>query len=108
MAGHDALAEKQARMAREVVARAARVARTYLFGSCATGSADRWSDIDVALFVEGAEHWDLHRRARLAALVQKEAGDDVEPHFFPATALAENDPAGFAAWVIKNGIELRP
>lgn len=108
MAGLDALTEKRAMAARDVVARFARVARAYLFGSHAAGTADRWSDIDVALFVEGAEDWDLHRRARMAAQVQKEAGDEVEPHFFPASALAGSDPAGFAAWVIKHGVEIRP
>lgn len=107
MAGFDAVTEQRAMAARDVVARFANVAGVFLFGSRVSGTGDRWSDIDVALFVEGVEDWDLHRRARLAAQVQKEAGDEVEPHFFPASALAGSDPAGFAAWVVRHGVEIR-
>jgi predicted nucleotidyltransferase len=107
VAGIDPIAQKRALLAREIVSRTARVDRAYIFGSHATGTADRWSDIDVALFVVGAEDWDLHFRARLAAQVQKEAGDEVEPHFFPAKGLDHSDPAGFAAWIIRHGVELR-
>ena len=47
------------------------------------GKPDKWSDIDVAIFMEGAEKMGLQRRAQLSAMIQKEAGDDLEPHFFP-------------------------
>ena len=80
--------------------------KAYLFGSQADGTADEWSDIDLAVFAEGAEKWDMHKRARMMSRVQKEAGDDIEVHFIPAKALQENDKASFAAWVISHGIEL--
>jgi predicted nucleotidyltransferase len=80
--------------------------RAFLFGSQVDGTADQWSDIDMAVFVEGAEKWDIHKRARLIARIQKEAGDDIEVHFIPAKALRENDKAGFAAWVLTHGIEI--
>lgn len=90
----------------EAVSSFARIDKAYLFGSQVDGTADEWSDIDLAVFTDGAETWDIHKRARLMARVQKEAGDDIEVHFIPAKALQENDQAGFAAWVISHGIEL--
>jgi len=38
--------------------------------------------------------------------VQKEAGDDIELHFFPAGTLQQRDEAGFAAWVLHHGVRL--
>jgi predicted nucleotidyltransferase len=106
MAQLDALIERKAHTALAVVSRLGRVVRAYLFGSQIEGTADRWSDIDLAVFVEGLEAWNLHDRARVSAQVQKEAGDDVEVHFLPAQTLEEHDPAGFAAWVLAHGVEV--
>jgi len=107
MAQRDAVIEEKTQAALKTVSRFARVARAYLFGSQVEGTADRWSDIDLAVFVEGAESWDLHQRARVAAQVQKEAGDDVEIHFLSAKTLEERDSASFAAWVLFHGVEVR-
>jgi predicted nucleotidyltransferase len=107
MAQLDAVIEGKTRAALTVISRLAPIARAYLFGSRVDGTADRWSDIDLAVFVEGVEAWNLHDRARASAQVQKEAGDDVEVHFLPAQALQEPDPAGFAAWVLAHGVEVR-
>ncbi len=89
-----------------VVGRRARVVRAYLFGSQVAGGADRWSDIDLAVFVQGMAGWTILDRARLAAQVQREAGDDVELHLLPAQALEQPDPASFAAWVLSHGVEV--
>ncbi len=83
------------------------IVRTYLFGSHANKTTHPWSDIDLAVFAEGIESWELEKRVRMAALVQKEAGDVVDVHFFPAYALTKHDAAGFAAWVIQHGIEVK-
>jgi len=53
------------------------------------GEADADSDIDLAAFIEGADAWDIRERARVVCLVQREAGDHVELHLFPATALTD-------------------
>ncbi|MFH0809809.1 MAG: nucleotidyltransferase domain-containing protein [Pseudomonadota bacterium] len=106
MAQLDAVIVKRSQTALAVVSRLVPVVRAYLFGSQVEGTADRWSDIDLAVFVEGIESWDLHDRARAAAQVQKEAGDEVEVHFLPAETLKERDPAGFAAWVLAHGVEV--
>ena len=65
--------------------------------------ADSWSDIDVAVFIEGLEHWDIRKRATALALVMEEAGSDVEAHLFPASALDHPLPAGFAEYVLRHG-----
>jgi len=70
-----AVIEQRAQVAVACLRRSARVAAAYLFGSHVEGTADTWSDIDLAVFVEGLETWDLHDRARLGVQVQKEAGD---------------------------------
>ena len=107
MAQLNPVIDRKTHAALVVVSRLAHIARAYLFGSQVEGRADRWSDIDLAVFIEGLEKWNLHDRARASAQVQKEAGDDVEVHFLPAQALQENDPAGFAAWIMAHGVEVR-
>ena len=108
MARLNALIENRARQALDVLARESQIKAAFLFGSQVDGTADRWSDIDLAVFIEGLEKWDFAQRVQAFVQVQKEAGDDVEVHFFPAELLRERDPAGFAAWVIDHGVELQP
>jgi len=80
-----------------------------LFGSYAQGTADRWSDIDLAVFLEAdLDRWDLMRRAAVAAEVQEEAGDELELHFFPAEALDAPSPASFARYVLDHGLRIDP
>lgn len=107
MAQLNPVIDRKTRAALTAVSRMAHIARAYLFGSQVEGSADRWSDIDLAVFIEGLEKWNLHDRARASAQVQKEVGDDVEVHFLPAQSLQEPEPAGFAAWVMAHGVEVR-
>ncbi len=106
MAQLDIAIEERARAAVVSLSRYARVTAAYLFGSQVEGRADRWSDIDLAVFVEGVEAWSLPDRARIAAQVQKEAGDDIELHFFPAKAVQHHHNASFAAWVLQHGLRL--
>jgi predicted nucleotidyltransferase len=107
MAQLNPVIDRKTQVALTVISRLAPIARAYLFGSQVEGRVDRWSDIDLAVFIEGLEKWDLHDRARASAQVQKEAGDDVEVHFLPARTLQEHDPAGFAAWIMAHGVEIR-
>lgn len=106
MAQLDVAIEERARAAVVSLSRFAKVAAAYLFGSQVEGRADEWSDIDLAVFVGGLEAWNLHDRARIAAQVQKEAGDDIELHFFPAEAIQHHHKASFAAWVLDHGIRI--
>ena len=82
------------------------VSAAFLFGSHAEGGADADSDIDLAVFVTGAENWGLRERADLAVLVQREVGNEVELHVFAASALEQPDPASFAAYVQKHGVRV--
>jgi predicted nucleotidyltransferase len=106
MAQLDTRVEQRAQAAVACLSRFATVTAAYLFGSQVEGRADQWSDIDLAVFVEGLEAWDIHDRARIAARVQKEDGDDIELHFFPAEALQHHHKASFAAWVLNHGVKL--
>jgi predicted nucleotidyltransferase len=106
MVALDAEVRKRAAKAARVVARLAPVHAIYVFGSHVEGRADRWSDIDVALFLEGIERWDMLRRAQVMARVQLEAGLDVEAHLFPATAFDAPEQGSFAEYVIENGVRI--
>jgi len=104
----DTVIEARARRAIEVLSRSSKVAAAYLFGSHVDGTVHPWSDIDLAVFVENLDTFDLSDRARVTARVQKEAGDEVDLHLLPAEDLVERDPAGFSAWILTHGIEIRP
>lgn len=90
-----------------ILKRIATVRAAYVFGSHVEGRAHRYSDIDVALFVEGVENWDIRRRARAMAQVQKEAGLELEAHLFPASSLLHREPGSFVAWVLTHGVEVQ-
>ncbi|MBI2266307.1 MAG: nucleotidyltransferase domain-containing protein [Armatimonadetes bacterium] len=53
MAQFDLVIDRKTHVALAVVARSAHVARAYLFGSQVEGEVGRWSDIDIAVFIEG-------------------------------------------------------
>lgn len=102
----DTTVESRARAAVKVLSGLSVVRAAYLFGSHAEGTPDVWSDIDVAVFMEGVEHWDIHRRATVMALVMEKVGSDVEAHLFPASTLDDPPRGGFAAWVLSHGVKL--
>lgn len=106
MAAVEADLERRLQIALRALARFGPVAGAYLFGSRATGVPNQWSDIDLAVFVDGVERWNFHQRARVIAAVQKDAGDDIELHLFPARTLEAPPPASFAAWVVRNGVPI--
>jgi len=84
----------------------ARLVAAYLFGSRVQGKTDEWSDYDLAVFIEEADQWDLPELVRFCAAIQKEAGDDIELHVFPASKADAPDKASFAEYIIKNGVRL--
>ena len=79
------------------------VRAVFLFGSQAEGTAGPDSDIDLGVFIEGAEKWDIFTRVNFAVGIQREAGDRIEPHVFPAKALEHPEPGSFAEFVIEHG-----
>lgn len=81
-----------------------KVVRSYLFGSYVWGKYDQESDIDLAVFIKDLESWDIRRRAKIIASVQKEVGDDLELHLLPASVLTHPEPMSFANKIIQTGI----
>jgi predicted nucleotidyltransferase len=98
--------QQRVKQALAVVSRCALVRAAYVFGSQVEGTATEWSDIDIAVFIENGNEWDLVKRVKTAVAVMKEAGDDIEIHFFPAESLVNPDPASFAAFIMQNGVRV--
>ena len=98
------LVKAQVQKAVDVLARRQRISAVYVFGSQVDGTANKWSDIDVAVFIEGIEKLDIRDRARLTASAQKEAGDELEVHYFRRESLDHPLPASFAQFVLNNGL----
>jgi predicted nucleotidyltransferase len=108
MADIDAVIEHRCQYAVGLLFRYTPVAAAYLFGPWAEGNADESRDIDLAVFLEDIESWDLATRAHTAALVQEKAGDDINLHFFSARSLHQPEPASFAACVLMHGVAITP
>ena len=106
MALSNPVIEQRAVQALRVLALHMKVCAGYVFGSHVNGTPDAYSDIDLAVFVEGLETWNIFQRADMTALVQSEVGDDIELHYFPAQALESSDPASFAAYVLYHGMPI--
>lgn len=102
----DTTIESRALAAVEVLSDLGVVRAAYLFGSHVEGTPDQWSDIDVAVFMEGIEQWDIHQHVAAMAMVMKKVGSDVEAHLFPASDLANPPRGGFAEYILHHGIRI--
>lgn len=96
------------RIVLQALNRRANLVAAYLFGSRVEGRTDEWSDYDIAVFLTGVETWDMPTTARFCATIQREAGDDIELHIFPASQATSPEPASFAAYIIAHGVQLFP
>ena len=65
MCAVDAAIESKALAAVKVLSGLGVVRAAYLFGSHVEGTPDQWSDIDVAVSMEGVEHWDTAHHLRI-------------------------------------------
>ncbi len=101
-----AVIEERARAALRILARRARVRAAYLFGSRIEGTADQWSDIDVAAFIDQADQWDLQQRVDVCVEARQEVGDDIELHLFPTESLENPPRASFAQYILRHGAQL--
>ena len=106
MAVVDAVIAHRAVEAVRVIGQLGRVRAAYLFGSQVQGTADQWSDIDIAVFVEGAEHWDFERLSRACGAAQRRAGLDIEMHVFPSSSYEDPPRASFAQYILRHGVPL--
>lgn len=96
----------KAMLAVKTLSRFGVVRAAYLFGSQVEGTADEWSDIDIAAFMDGVEEWDIRRRTQAMVMVMDEAGDDVEVHLFPVSALENPERGSFAEYILKHGVKI--
>jgi predicted nucleotidyltransferase len=106
MGAVDTAIENRAMAAVKLLSRFGQVRAAYLFGSHAEGTPDQWSDIDVAVFMEGIEHWDIHQHVAAMALVMAKVGSDVEAHLFPASSLNNPPQGGFAEYILHHAIRI--
>jgi len=106
MGAVDTAIEGRALAAVKVLSRFGAVRAAYLFGSHAEGTPYEWSGIDVAVFMEGIEHWDMHQHVAAMALVMTEVGSEVEAHLFPASSLDNPPRGGFAQYILRHGIRI--
>jgi predicted nucleotidyltransferase len=106
MAHLDALIEDRVRRAVKLLAEEAEVRAAYVFGSQITGQAHQYSDVDIGVFIEEPEKWDLRRRLKVSTMIHKQLGFDLEFHFFSARNLVNTDSASFAAYVLKHGVPI--
>jgi predicted nucleotidyltransferase len=102
----DTAIESRALAAVEVLSCLGVVRAAYLFGSHVEGTPDQWSDIDVAVFMEGVEHWDIHQHVEAMALVMEKVGSEVEAHLFPVADLGNPPRGGFAKYILRHGIRI--
>lgn len=106
MALLDVGVEDRVKAAAKTLSRIGNVRAIYIFGSQVDGGTDRWSDIDVAVFMEEVENWDIHQRARVMALVMEEAGSNVETHLFPISSFDNPMRGSFAEYIIQHGVRV--
>jgi predicted nucleotidyltransferase len=102
----DAAIENRALAAVKVLSDLGVVHAAYLFGSYVEGTPDQWSDIDVAVFMEGVEYWDIQQRAEAMALVMEKVGSEVEAHLFPVSDLDYPPRGGFAKYILHHGVRI--
>lgn len=76
-----------------------------LFGSRATGLANRWSDFDLAVFSPTVEGWTVEDKVRLISLAKK-ASPLIELHLFSDRALREARPTNFYGHILSTGIKV--
>jgi predicted nucleotidyltransferase len=107
MAVLDAVTDQRVLDAIERLSRRCRLRAAYLFGSRADGTADAFSDVDIAVFIEGLEDWDFEKRIQVIVELQAERGDDLEFHFFPTESLTNPPRASFAEFILRHGVLIR-
>ena len=79
--------------------------KVFLFGSCAKGTADDQSDIDLCFFSHSFENQrSVDVVIRLIKLANKYRGFDIEPHVFPTSELNKDNP--FVKEILRTGKEL--
>jgi predicted nucleotidyltransferase len=88
---------------RKLTERGIYIESAYLFGSCASNSTSRWSDIDVAVVSPDFSHDRLEERIRLMTL-SAEIDSRIEPVPFHTNDFIDEDH--LVGEIKRNGISL--
>lgn len=74
-----------------------------LFGSYARGEADKYSDIDLAIFIEGEPEIKYLEEETLLYKLRRSIDLRIEPHLFYFKDYHNHEPADFIGEVIRTG-----
>lgn len=74
-----------------------------LFGSYTSGTANEFSDIDIAVVSADFDKMDLEQKASLAAEIKLKCSKDIELHPFGLNSLREAGPTNFLGFILDNG-----
>lgn len=77
------------------------VSKAYIFGSYASGKADKWSDIDIAVVSPQIGNDRFEERVRLTELAMS-VDDRIEPLPFNQDTFSESDP--FVRKIVDEGL----
>ncbi len=77
------------------------ISKAYIFGSYATGKADKWSDIDIAIVSPQIGNDRFEERVRLTE-VAISVDDRIEPLPFNQDTFSDDDP--FVRKIINEGL----
>jgi predicted nucleotidyltransferase len=80
-----------------------KIQRAIVFGSIVTGSANQWSDIDVALVSDAFQGNRIQDKSKIRRITLK-CGSDIEPIPFNPADFNESNP--FVKEVLTTGIEI--
>lgn len=80
-----------------------RLDRAILFGSCAKGTAGKWSDIDIALVSRDFTGVGFYDRKKVNPFLIK-TDSRIEPHPFRPEDFTEDNP--FVKEILKQGVEI--
>lgn len=95
--------EKLVNRAVEFLREEIEVSGVVVFGSTVTGEMHESSDVDLAIFSPDVVGLGLRGRANLAARLRLGCGLELEPHFFPASALTDAQAGSLVKHILDTG-----
>ncbi len=79
------------------------VSRAFLFGSYLEGTADEYSDIDIAVFGQAADGMTFQEKVSFVVAIERQIKDSIDLHLFGAQSLAKARPTNFFGYICTHG-----
>ena len=79
------------------------VSRAFLFGSYLEGTADEYSDIDIAVFSQAADGMTFQEKVSFVVAIERQIKDSIDLHLFGAQSLAKARPTNFFGYICTHG-----